>query len=1453
MRIALLLVVLAAPAAFAQRGVPQNGFPSWQERTVLMLVNRTRAQPTADPKACAAETVRPPVVWNYNLNRAARFHSTHMQKSAQFMHNSPCVLSSNIATAFSPGTTCDGAVSCACSTGAVTCTRAMQDAGGCPAGSFTTWSSRVSMFGTSPSAENIAYGYGTPRIAHNGWMMSDGHCKNILNAHGQLGVGHFATNNYWTENFGSGGSLAGSLIAGSHEPQLTTTATLSVEFRANYYNTAGAPQAAQLNLDGVCSTMTRERGTDTNGTWLSTQSLTGTTCRRYAFTFKDPAGNVVHLPETGSYGVGGSGCADYSTTAPAACPVGGNQSPTIATMASATPSPVTASTTALSVLGADDGGEGALTYTWAATGPAAVTYSVNGTNAAKASTATFTRAGSYTFTVTVRDAAGATATSTVSVTVQQTPTAVSVAPATASVVTSATQAFTATLRDQFAQTITGAAFTWAVSGGGAISTGGVFTAGTTVGGPHTVTATSSGRSGTAQVTVTVPANTAPTIATAAAATPSPVTGTTTALSVLGADNGGEAALTYTWAATGPAAVTYSANGANAAKASTATFTRAGSYVFTVTVRDVQGLTATSTVSVTVQQRPTTVAVTPAMASVARSGTQAFAAAVSDQFAQPIASPAVTWSVSGGGTISAAGLFTAGTSSGGPFTVTATSGTATGTAQVTITNAAPTIATAAAATPSPVTGTTTALSVLGADDAGEAGLTYTWAATGPASVAVSPNGTNAAKAATATFTRVGAYSLTVTVRDAQGLTVTSAVSVTVQATATGVTVMPASVTLAPAGTQAFTAAVVDQFSQPMAGSPTWAVSGGGSISGAGVFTAGSTPGGPYTVTATLGSVSATAQVSVSAGMAPTVATAAAAMPSPVTGTTASLSVLGADDGGEGALTYTWAATGPASVSYSVNGTNAAKGTTATFTAAGTYVFTVTVRDAQGLTVTSTVTVTVAATPATLVVAPAMVSVVPTGTQAFSATVSDQFAAPLASQPSVTWSVGGGGAISTGGVFTAGATAGGPFTVTATAGSVSGTAAVTVSAGVAPTLVTAASATPNPVTGTTTQLAALGADDQGEAGLTYTWAATGPAAVTYSANGTNAAKSATATFTRAGTYLVTVTVRDAGGLTVTSQVTVTVEATLTTLALAPASVTVMPGQPATFTASTADQFGDAMTATVQWTVSGGGTIDAMGIFTAGAVAGGPHTVTATAGGQSATAQVTVSDVTPPLLTVQLTQPAASAQVSGVVTLLATTSDDARVANVVFLVDGVALATDSAAPWRTDWNTALVSEGVHQLSARATEGTGGTVTSAEVAVTVVRAPTGDTTPPVVRLDSPVGTVTGAALLRATATDDVGVVELVFELDGAEVVRLAKAPWAYDVPAAALTAGDHQVRVTARDAAGNVGADMGGFTVLEATVTPLPIDPEEPVLGGCGCASVDLLALGALATLLLRRRRRS
>jgi hypothetical protein len=96
-----------------------------------------------------------------------------------------------------------------------------------------------------------------------------------------------------------------------------------------------------------------------------------------------------------------------------------------------------------------------------------------------------------------------------------------------------------------------------------------------------------------------------------------------------------------------------------------------------------------------------------------------------------------------------------------------------------------------------------------------------------------------------------------------------------------------------------------------------------------------------------------------GKAPTIAQPAAASLA-MDGKTASLSVLGADDGGEAALTYTWATIGaaPAPVAFSVNGTNAAKSAIATFSKAGSYTLQATITDADANSVTSSVAVTIA---------------------------------------------------------------------------------------------------------------------------------------------------------------------------------------------------------------------------------------------------------------------------------------------------------------------------------------------------------------------------------------------------------------------------------------------------------------------------------------------------------------
>lgn len=161
-----------------------------------------------------------------------------------------------------------------------------------------------------------------------------------------------------------------------------------------------------------------------------------------------------------------------------------------------------------------------------------------------------------------------------------------------------------------------------------------------------------------------------------------------------------------------------------------------------------------------------------------------------------------------------------------------------------------------------------------------------------------------------------------------------------------------------------------------------------------------------------------------------------------GTSTILSVSASDDGGEPGLAYTWSASGPAPVGFTPNATNSAKTTSAEFQSTGDYTITATVRDPQGLAVSSNVNLRVVQTASGLVVSPAVASVTVGGSQAFAAVLNDQFGDMMATQPaSFAWTTTGGGTISPSGVFTA-TTAGGPFAVSASSGGFSDFASLTV---------------------------------------------------------------------------------------------------------------------------------------------------------------------------------------------------------------------------------------------------------------------------------------------------------------------------------------------------------------------------------------------------------------------------
>jgi alpha-tubulin suppressor-like RCC1 family protein len=288
---------------------------------------------------------------------------------------------------------------------------------------------------------------------------------------------------------------------------------------------------------------------------------------------------------------------------------------------SAAPSQILAGgTTTLSVTAIDDGGEANLKYTWRKiSGPGKVTFSRQGSNAAKTTVATIPAAGAYSFVVDVCDQ--------------------------------------------------GYSYAWPLSGTEPAKT-----------------------STSVPVVVTVSAvNTPPTVAKPASAASNPVIGTSTTVSVLGADDGGEANLTYTWdeASTPPQPVTFGSNGTNASKTTVVSFVKAGTYFLRATIKDAGNLSVTSAVTLVVRQTPATITVKPGYQRVLINTTQQFTAiADSDQFGKPVSpQPSFAWSVSGGGTMNSSGLFLARGSVGGPYTVTASSGpsSAKGTASLSVCN------------------------------------------------------------------------------------------------------------------------------------------------------------------------------------------------------------------------------------------------------------------------------------------------------------------------------------------------------------------------------------------------------------------------------------------------------------------------------------------------------------------------------------------------------------------------------------------------------------------------------------------------------------------------------------------------------------------------------------------------------------------------------------------------
>lgn len=155
------------------------------------------------------------------------------------------------------------------------------------------------------------------------------------------------------------------------------------------------------------------------------------------------------------------------------------------------------------------------------------------------------------------------------------------------------------------------------------------------------------------------------------------------------------------------------------------------------------------------------------------------------------------------------------------------------------------------------------------------------------------------------------------------------------------------------------------------------------------------------------------------------------------------------------------------------------------------------------------------------------------------------------------------------------------------------------------------------------------------------------------------------------------------------------------------------------------------------------------------------------------------------------------TGTITFDATASDNVAVTRVEFLVDGVLKNTDTAAPYSFAFDSTTVANGTRVLTAKAYDAANNVGTSAAVNFTVNNT-VSDTTPPTVSA-SAVGT-SGTITFSATASDNVGVTNVEFLVDGVVKGSDATSPYSLAFDSTTVTNGTHTLTARASDAAGNV-----------------------------------------------------
>lgn len=258
----LLLAAIVPSVSFAY-GEADGSRYTIEERAMHFFTDRLRIDPGFNDAEFDSFDPMLPLVYNPDLNDAARFYAEDMELNGCF----PADHSS-----------CDG----------------------------TSFGERVNSFYTGQLiGENIARGGLTPEsVVFDAWLYSPGHRANMLNPnYEELGPGFAGTpwsNTWWVQDFGSRGGTAVPVVTSATHDPLWPNPAEAMEIFASVHDPAGMPASVDALVDGLCYAMDPDRGSGGTRTYATTVQTGTQSCVEYVIVVTTLDGDRVTYPTEGS-------------------------------------------------------------------------------------------------------------------------------------------------------------------------------------------------------------------------------------------------------------------------------------------------------------------------------------------------------------------------------------------------------------------------------------------------------------------------------------------------------------------------------------------------------------------------------------------------------------------------------------------------------------------------------------------------------------------------------------------------------------------------------------------------------------------------------------------------------------------------------------------------------------------------------------------------------------------------------------------------------------------------------------------------------------------------------------------------------------------------------------------------------------------------------------------------